>query len=204
MLEQLTQYLLQFGSVTVPTVGTVRLIQKPATLDVAYKTIQPPRYIARFNLEDNVSDHQLLYFKTFYNAHATSYLNDLGQDIKNRIWNGGYIWTGIGEFEQTNNEIQFHPETLETGLTAVTAERVLRDNAQHSVLRGDNIVMSHNNDMPEEEVVRKKSYVALIAWIAALLALLFIVFYLYQHNFNLQGTGLQQKVNTEAPAPTHK
>ena len=145
MLSQLTAYLVQFQQVHIPSVGTVRLVQQPATLEVASKSIHPPQVTIQFNEDGWLTRHQLWYFGSQLNSDeaATRHaLQDAGIQLRKQIEHEAFTWNGIGTFTYQNQKLQFQPQQVPQYLQPVAAERVLREGVQHSVLVGDQVVLS--------------------------------------------------------------
>jgi len=208
VFQPLSQYLLQFNRVTIPSVGTIQLVPQPARLDIVNHLIHPPYYEASFSTADELSQHQLEYFaawefKDVESAHG--FLKNFGEKLKNKIQSQPLEWTNIGTFDYKNQQLVFYPAPPETDLLPpVKAERVIRDKAQHAVLVGDQVVMSDEAGERLYDTKRRRDYFNIIAWVMGVLALLFILYYLYQHQFQSTASGLRQKVEPKVETPTYK
>jgi hypothetical protein len=203
MLPQLTTYLLQFHQVHIPSVGTVRLVQQPASLDIANKIIQPPQFNIQFNEDGWLGKHQLWFFseQLHVDENATRQaLEDAGIDIRKVIEQQPFVWNSIGTFTYKNHAFHFEPAAQPQILPPVNAERVLREGVQHSVLVGDQVVVSDGHAAAEAEEERPWNWSRIIGWAAIVLSLFFILYYLYQHQFSPTATSLRKNVSA-APAP---
>ena len=203
MLQQLNQYLFQFRSLTLPQFGTIRLSIQAARLDVVEHLIYPPVYEPHFVTNDKVSDHQLEYFAAHLQGDedaAAEFLTKAGQALKSKVQAGPLDWSGIGTFIYNNRQLQLNPHASET-LAPVAANRVMRQNAQHTVLVGDQVVISDPTAERVEEA-RRRDYWVIAAWILTVLAVLFIVYYLYRQQGSPQASGLQNKVQPAQQQPT--
>lgn len=201
MFQQLTAYLLQFNRVVIPSVGTIELVAQPAQLDIVHKQIHPPCYHVRFLEKEEMTPHQLAYFEAQGGNGTTAQgrLQKMGAELRNRIHQTPFNWNGIGTFAYGNDGIEFKPDpAVSACLQPVQAERVLRQNVQHQVQVGDQVILSDGT--LDDGPARKRPYTTIIAWILCLAALLFILYYFYGHHFEAAASGLQQKV-TPAPAP---
>lgn len=206
MLPQLTKYLLQFHQVHIPSIGTVRLVQQPATLDVAAKLLHPPVYMLRFSEDGWLTKHQLWYFgsQLHYEEEATRRsLEDIGAELKKAMAYQPFVWNGIGTFHYNNEKLQFEPQQQVSFLQPITVERVLREGVQHSVLVGDQVILSDGNTEIAEERERQWNWSHIAGWAVVILALFFILFFLYQHQFNPTATGLHQKVTAPPPPSSY-
>lgn len=207
MLPQLTKYLLQFHQVHIPSVGTVRVVQQPALLDVANKQLLPPQFHLQFNEDGWLSKHQLWYFGSQLQVDETDtrqVLQDAGIMLRKEIERGSFIWNGIGTFTYQAQQLLFEPQQQPPLLQPVAAERVLREGVQHAVLVGDQMVLSdgHTEGQTAEERHWNWSFIA--GWAAVILSLFFIIFYLYQHQFSAAATGLRQNVTAPPPPETYR
>lgn len=203
MLQQLNQYLFQFRSLTLPQFGTIRLSMQAARLDVVEHLIYPPVYQPHFVTNDKVSDHQLEYFAAQLQADehaAAEFLAKAGETLKSKVEAGPLDWSGIGTFIYNNRQLQLTPHTDET-LAPVAANRVMRQNAQHAVLVGDQVVISDPTAERVEEA-RRRDYWVIAAWVLTVLAILFIVYYLYRQQGSPQASGLQNSVQPMQQQPT--
>jgi hypothetical protein len=203
MLPQFTTYFFQFHQVHVPSVGTIRLIQQPASLDVAAKLIRPPQFEIRFSEDGWLTKHQLVHFgaQLHFDEEATrKSLEEAGAQLKKTIQQQPFLWNGIGTFTYTNETLLFEPHQHDAVLQPVTAERVLREGVQHSILIGDQMVLSDGHAANDETVERHWNWSLIAGWSIVVLALFFILFFLYQHQFGSTASGLREKV-TAAPPP---
>jgi hypothetical protein len=196
VLNQLTKYLLQYKSVSIPSVGTIQLVQHPPTLDVVDKRILPPFYTAQLKKDDAVPEHQLRFLCRLLNEKRDVVQDDLektGRQLQAKLESGGFDWKGIGLIRQSQEPVPIATEALQT----ITAERILRQDAEHNVLVGDQQKTYRQSTAMQEEVAEpvvanKRSPYITIAWILLLLSVLFIVFLLYQGKFRIGATGSRQ------------
>lgn len=207
MLPQLARYLLQFQQVHIPSVGTIRLVQQPATLDVASKLIYPPLFTVDFTEEGRLSSHQLWHFgaQLHFDETATrDALQNAGLQLRKAIESAPFLWNGIGTFSYSQQQILFEPQTEQPVLAPVPAERVIRHGAQHEVLRGDQVVLSHQKEALQEADEKQWDWQQITGWAAVILSIFFIVFYLYQHQFQPAASGLQHKSVPQPPPATYR
>lgn len=171
--------------------GTIQLVQVPAQLNVADKTIQPPTFSAELKEDATVPDHQLAYLSAALHTDKESVrqsLNELGAALEERIQGDGFHWNGIGtirRFGKIERDI--------TALAPLPAERVMRQDAEHTVLVGDqHMTSSEIAGLKEAPAGKRRSIFVLIGWIVLLLSLLFIIFILYQGKFRIGASGSKQ------------
>jgi len=193
VFQQLTNYLLQYKRVSIPSVGTIHLVQQPAQLKVADKVLLPPAFSAELQSEDTVPEHQLDYLSAALNQgkeNVRQSLEKVGRWLVERMDGEGFHWKGIGLIR--NNAIQSSVSL--PAMEAIPAERVLRRNAEHNVLVGDQQMTSRQiTERNVDGVVeRKRSIVDIVGWIVLLVAILYILFVLYQGKFRVGATGSKQ------------
>ncbi|HEU4903546.1 MAG TPA: hypothetical protein VFT06_12160 [Flavisolibacter sp.] len=194
VFNQLTKYLVQYKRVSIPSVGTILLVQQPAQLNVADKIIEPPTVSAELREDVVVPEHQLKYLSAALQQETESIsqsLTEFGSWLKKRIQGDGFEWKGIGLIRQSG---QPTPISL-PGQTPIPAERVVRQDAAHHVLVGDQHMTSTQiTGLRETETTTKKkrSVLVLIGWIILILSILFILFILYQGKFRVGSTGSRQ------------
>lgn len=192
VLNQLTNYLLQYKRVTIPSVGTIHLVPQPPQLNVADKMILPPSFTAELKEGEEVPYHQLAFLVAVLKQEKEAVLqklSKLGSRLKDEMQGDGFNWKGIGTLHHNNHSLPLSAEALE----AVPAERVLRQDAEHKVLVGDLQMTSRQiAGLKEEEGVKtenKRSLLMIIGWIVLILSILYIVFVLYQGRFRVGATG---------------
>ena len=174
MFQELTKYLFQNKQVAIPQVGVFQLVQKPAMLDYANKLIQPPSFTVQFSsteVEHHIDD-------TYLNSNGFS-LDEFGKRLKIAIEKGRLIWNGVGSFQSKNGQIEFYPQQISVdALTAVDANKVLRENVQHQVLQGEKQVMQSIKDMDDEVIqpMEKNSYTLIVGWILVIILFAFIIY----------------------------
>ncbi|HET7896520.1 MAG TPA: hypothetical protein VFL47_02590 [Flavisolibacter sp.] len=190
VLDQLTKYLLQYKQVSIPSVGTIQIIQQPAQLNIADKVLLPPTFSAELKEGDTVPEHQLNFLSAVLNEskeNVQQSLSETGEWLKRKIDANGFEWKGIGLLHNR----QFDPTLSVPALESIPAERVLRQNAEHRVLVGDQHMTS--TQMAERSdgdvVVRKRSIFMIIGWILLALAIVYIVIVLFLGKFHVGATG---------------
>lgn len=207
MLPQLTRYLLQFHQVHIPSIGTVRVVQQPATLDVASKTIQPPQFNVQYNEDGWLGKHQLWYFSNELQTDesaARQVLEDTGIELRKEIEHRPFVWNGIGTFTYQSHKFSFEPQPQPQFLQPVAAERVLREGVQHTVLVGNQVVLSDGLAAVEAHEERSWNWSRIIGWAVVVLSLFFILFYLYQHQFSPTATSLCKTITVARPPATYR
>jgi hypothetical protein len=206
--QQLTKYLSQYKQVSIPQVGTFELVPQSATLDVASKLIHPPSYATRYTDSVSVKEHQLNFLALDLNAgrdQALEELENFGRELKKKLQGGVFSWKDIGRLEAKETITVFHPEVfVSEGLKPIAAEKVLRKNVQHAVLRGEQEVFSASFYDEEKIFIKKVHVPTLMGWIAVALSALLILYFVYRNNFSATSSGTRMKVSPAKESPTYK
>lgn len=207
MFQHINSYLLQFKRVALPGIGTLELKALPAQLDVADQLLHAPYYETSFSTEDEVSVHQAEYFAVLLNKDFAAVQDEfkrLAHSLQKKIEQGPFAWRGIGQFQYRDHSLVFEPlQTNETYFAPVRAHKVVRENVQHEVLVGDHMMLSGGDAEPLFEEPRRP-YTIKIAWVLTILAILFIVYYLYRDQFSPSASGIQSEITPKTESPSYK
>ena len=204
VLNHLTRYLLQYRRVSIPHVGTLYIVQHAPQLDVVDKILQPPSYSIELKKEEEVSDHQLSFLDGILNKGKEDLLRDLrffGDKLHEKINGPGFEWTGLGTITRSTQSISLQIEALEP----VPAEKVIRLDAKHHVLVGDQQMTSTQIAelrTEQETAGKKRSIFVIVGWIILILSILFIVLYLYLGKFRVGSTGSKMSPTSFIIRPT--
>lgn len=195
MLQVLTDYLIQYKTVFIPSVGQFNIRQQPAVLDFASRLIHPQYYHVEFVQDGVVTQQQIDYISKKANRSAdevSDTLNQFGKQLKERISDGIFTWKGLGTMEYRNGHflwISNVPNLLEP----VPAHKAIHENAVHMVRRGEQEYSSDEvTSLPGEG--QKRSLLMLILWIVAAIAVLIIIWHFYTQGFNVTSTGSPRRV----------
>lgn len=199
MFQELHHYFFQYKTVCIPGVGTLHLVQQPATLDVVNQQLLPPHQKVRFSRKVSVEPHQLHTLAAHFNndqALVAEELTRFGEALRSRLQEEPFCWQGVGRLELDGAYVHFEPQGADAALLEpVSAQRVLRENVQHTVLVGD-VERQMTTEEYQAELLEdrpRRSWVEIIGWIVVALALAFIGYHIYISNGQASGSGLQQK-----------
>lgn len=195
MFQVLTDYLIQYKTVFIPSVGQFNIRQQPAVLDFASRLIHPQYYLVEFVQDGVVTQQQIDYISKKDNRSAdevSDTLNQFGKQLKERIRDGIFTWKGLGTMEYRNGHflwISNIPNLLEP----VPAHKAIHENAVHMVRRGEQEFSSDEiTSLPGEG--NKRSVLMLILWIIAAIAVLLVIWHFYTQGFNVTSTGSRRRV----------
>jgi hypothetical protein len=139
----LYQYLFQFHRLSMEGLGEIMLVRKAATLRMLDKQIDPPVYHIEFSHQCTENSH----FVNWISERLSISCNDAESILKNytqylllRLQDSGRVqWKNLGEWLQDQaGNIYFQGQQITLpGQISLTAEKLMRGNADHKVLIGD-------------------------------------------------------------------
>lgn len=191
MFDLLSKYLHHYQQLYIPYIGSFEVVEQPARLEFAERLIYPPTFGIRYKEEGSLSDTQLEYLQEELKTDRVTVeqqLQQFGRQLKDRLSGGPFTWPGIGILHYRQNRIDLEDTPL-VHLEPVEAHKVIRENAQHTVLIGEQEVQS--GDVPGYilDAARKRSVLVIIAWVLLALAILFLIYYFYKEGFRPESTG---------------
>jgi hypothetical protein len=186
MVAALNSYLVQHKSLSIPGLGTIYVERLPAQSDFVNKQIIPPSYHYRFDRYFDAPDKDFFTYlasqKQIADYEAIRWYNEWAYDLRNKIRTQQEVhWENVGILRtDVSGEIVFEAQqNLVSYLQPVPAERVIRSNAQHTMIVGDKEVTNKvmTDYLNEETVyVEKESW-----WIYALILATVAVIVLFFH-----------------------
>ena len=192
--QVLNAYLIQHRSISIPGLGTIYLDTSPASVDVADRTILPPLYQFRFDKHSDSPDREFFAYiasqRNVLDYEAIKWYNEFATNLRNRIRTEDKVeWEGVGMLSKDEGgNVQFEPISTGLFMKPTPAIRVNRQNAQHTLLVGDqertNIEM--NELLHDEEAEgRKKRTWWIIALVLATLALSALGWHFYLNGWSI-------------------
>lgn len=198
MIDVLNNYLIQHKSISIPGLGTIYVERLPAMNDFTNRQLHPPSFRFRFDKYFDAPDKDFFTFlaanKGIPEYEAIKQYNEFAYDVRNRIrQEDRFYWPEVGVLsKEMSGEIHFESFGPETYEQPVAATRVIRQDASHAILVGDQETTTHDMSelLGEETVVEKESW-----WIYALilfaLALCILFFHFFRSNGGLESIGGQ-------------
>jgi hypothetical protein len=211
MYGELYQYLILHKQLNIPGVGTFLLERKPADIDFINKMANPPAYtIALHHGNAAPTKNVFTWLSSELNISendASTRFNDFALDMKDKVLAGEKLhWTGIGVLSKgMAGEIRFEAslKDLKAG-TPVPAIKVVRENAEHSVLVGEQEKTSTEMAEMLVPVTKTKVHWWGLVVIVALLAIIFIAIYFSSKGVSTSSAGNQQQLEPQKQSPTHQ
>lgn len=211
MQDIITSYLVQKKECNLPRLGYFRIKTKAAELDIVNKKIFPPTdEILYTEFADKLSGGLITYLSNQENispSEAEEKINNWCGYAKERLQAGEkIIFNSIGSLQKDGaGNVFFQRKRNINFFDAVSAERVIHKDAQHSVLVGDRETTSGvmNEFYREEEVTEKKSWWRIWAIVLMSVSLLVLAFCYFTHKFSQAGIGNQSSVSSGEPPLLH-
>ncbi|MEI2737902.1 MAG: hypothetical protein V9F01_03865 [Chitinophagaceae bacterium] len=201
MYSSLYQYLILHKELPVPGIGTFLLERKSAEVDFPNRKVNPPSYAVALQAGSYIPG------KNFFSwlAHALGIsdreaifrFNDFAFDIKKQISEGAVInWNAVGVLNKgLAGEIRFTPSATSIVFEEpVTAEKVIREKSEHMVRVGEDEKTSAEMTEMLTQEEETKSYWWAYALAVALLAIIFIGWYLSENGVDISSTANRSKL----------
>ena len=203
MVAALNSYLVQHKSLSIPGLGTIYVERKPAQTDFVNKQIIPASYHYRFDRYFDAPDKDFFTYlaaqREIADYEAIRWYNEWAYELRNKIRTQHEVkWDKVGTLRtDVSGEIVFEAQPNLVGfLDPVPAERVIRSNAQHTMIVGDREVTNKamTDYLKEETVFVEKESWWIYALILAAAAIVAIFFHFFQHGFHSGSVNNQQTI----------
>ncbi len=195
MYSELYRYLITHNQLILPGIGVLSLNRKPAESDIVHRQILPSSYSV--SLEETNEQPTTNFYKWLSSAFSISdkdaiiRFNDFVFGLKKQLNEGAIInWDKIGILKNgLSGTINFKAEEYTTDETPVNAEKVIRENAEHKILVGEEEKSSLEMEQILNPSIPKKSYWWIAPLILIVLSLVFIVWYLSNNGIVTNAVG---------------
>lgn len=211
MYVELYQYFVLYKRLNIPGIGTFQLERKPAVSDFPNKIILPPSMsIALHHGNATPSKNFFVWLShalKISDRDAVIRFNDFAFELKRKIGAGDKVqWDGVGTLSSgLAGEIRFESALKNTAIEApVKAEKVIRENAEHTVRVGEeertSVQMLEWLNQPE---ARKNHWWAW-ALVAGLLMTMFLGWYFSEKGIKTSSTGNAGALKAMDPGTTYQ
>ncbi len=200
--ESLYSYLLQSRQLPIPGLGTILVERKPAQTDFVNKQLLPPSFSFKFDKYFDAPDKEFFTFLAAQNEmadyEAIRWYNEWSYDLRNKIRTDNPVeLEKVGTLKKDlSGDIVFVPAApIDLSLEPVAAERVIRQNAKHTVLVGDRELTNEEaaDSLMEDEGKESKAW-WIITIVLTTILLLILFFKFYQNGLNTGAIGNQQTI----------
>ena len=203
MQDSLYEFLSLNRRLTLPGIGTISLCQNPAQLDFTNKQfIAPSFYFTIESKNDKPSRKLFDWLSSSLNItewDAIKSVNDFSFGLKKKLSENGEVnWQNVCMIRRDNNgDLQLIHQNIEfKSEQPVTAEKVIRVKAEHTVLVGEREKTSAEMEEYFAESPAKKNYTWVIAVILIVLAIMFVGWYFFEKGFSTSSAGNQSVIKS--------
>ncbi|RXK58136.1 hypothetical protein ESA94_19180 [Lacibacter luteus] len=206
MVELVAQYLTFKKQVSIKGIGTFSIEELPARLDFPNRLLHAPEHILHF---DSKGSDDVLFEQWVQKQNGISQqevkeqLQHLSDSFHRTLSDKTELtWEKVGQFSKKDQQIYFVSAFEAVKRPPVTAEKIIRKNAQHSIRVGE----QEKTNVEMEELLYSRSRKTLNFWwvlalVLFLIALVTILFTLSNRSqqWNRQGNSEKLKLK-EMPA----
>ena len=203
MQDTLYEFLVLNKKLSLPGIGTISLCQNPAQLDFTNRQFTAPSFYFTIESRNDKPSKKLFDWLSFSLGitewDAIKSVNDFSFDLKKKLSESGEVsWERVGVLRRNNNgDLKLDPENiLLHSESPVTAEKVIRVKAEHTVLVGEKEKTSVEMEEYLTGSQAKKNYTWLIAVILTVLAVMFIGWYFSEKGFSTSSAGNQTVIKS--------
>lgn len=208
MYEALYRFLIRYKKIDLPGIGAIALQMRSSRSEFVNRSFLPPAYF--FSLEKSKEKTSRKLFSwlaadfSLTEREAVVKFNDFLFDMQKQLETGREIaWDGVGVFKkQPTGEIAFTSfKNNLPFLEEVIAEKVIRENAEHTMLVGEyEKTSTQMTEILSGDVVAKhKSYWWVWPLAAILVMLIFLGWYFSEHGISSSATGNNHKISLSSP-----
>jgi hypothetical protein len=203
MQDTLYEFLLLNKKLSLPGIGTISLSQNSAQHDLPNKQFTAPSfYFIIGSRNDKPSKKLFDWLSASLNItewDAIKSVNDFSFALKKKLSENGEVnWENVGMIRRDNNgDLKLDQQNiLLQSEQPVTAEKVIRVKAEHTVLVGEREKTSVEMEEYFAGSPAKKNYSWLIAVILTVLAVMFIGWYFSEKGFSTSSAGNQSVIKS--------
>ncbi|MCZ2458895.1 MAG: hypothetical protein LC128_04640 [Chitinophagales bacterium] len=203
MYDELYRYLVFNKQLNIPGIGNFMVSRKPANCDFPEKKAYPPSYSISLEKESGITSKNLFFALSesmnISDRDAVIKFNDFAFDLKKRITEGEEVlWKGVGTFFlKDDGSFSLTPEEAKEMEEPVVAEKILHENAEHTILVGEkersSVEMTQFFSQPE--AVNTRWWLAPL--IVGLIIFLLLFFQFINNDWNIFSVSNQQSITPE-------
>lgn len=202
MQHTLYEFLLLNKQISLPGIGTICLRHEPSRLDISNRQIKSPSY--HFAIESTNDRPSKKLFEWLSSTlgisewDAIKSVNDFSIALKEKLsQNKEVYWQNVGTIKRDDKGGLTLDSTISLqSEQPVTAEKVIREKAEHIVLVGEREKTSIEMEEYFAEAPVKRNYAWLIAVILTVVAIMFIGLYFSEKGFSPNAAGNQSVIKT--------
>ncbi len=202
MQHILYEFLLLNKKISLPGIGAISLRHYPSQLDISNRKIKSPSYYFIIETANDQPSKKLFEWLSsvlgISEWDAIRSVNDFSVSLKDKLSQSKEVyWQNVGLIKRDDKGAL----TLDSLVSLqseqpVTAEKVIREKAEHIVLVGEKEKTSLEMEEYFAEVPVKRNYAWLIAVVLTVLAIMFIGLYFSEKGFSPAAAGNQSVIKT--------
>lgn len=203
MQDILYEFLLLNKKLSLPGIGTISVCQGSAGHDFTNKQFTAPSYYFTIDPRNDKPSKKLFDWLSsslgITEWDAIKSVNDFSFDLKNKLSKSKTVnWDKLGVIRRDNNgDLKIDQQNiLVKSEQPVTAEKVIRVKAEHTVLVGEQEKTSVQMEEYFAEHRSKRNYSWLVAVILIVLAVMFIGWYFSEKGFTTSSAGNQSVIKS--------
>ncbi len=206
MFTELYRYFILHRSLSLPGIGLLQLNRQPAVYHFADKKILPPAFSTSFQEDAKENPPGFLHWlgseMNLSTEEAKYRFDQFIHNLKNDISLQARIeWEGIGSFSQDNEgRIHFLSSQIDAGMTAVDAQKIIRQNAEHVLQVGEETRTSTQMQSQLAKKEQRRTGSRLPGLILLLGTIAFLAWHFLQKGTGPEAMSNQQKI-TPLPSP---
>lgn len=202
MQQILYEYLVLHHQLPLPGIGTIYLKWQSSSLDIGNKQFLPPVYYYTLETSQDKASKKLYDWMEsvagFDEWDAIKKINEFVFDVKSKISSQGeMIWENVGIIKRNEaGSLELvSSENFVPALSPVMAEKVTRENVQHTILVGEQEKSSAEMETLLAVTSPSKDVSWVVAVILAVISFMFIGWYFSEKGFSTTSTGNQSIIH---------
>jgi hypothetical protein len=211
MFESLYLFLIRQKQLCLPGIGTLSLQTSPAVAEFVDRSFLAPQFSFVFEEKEFSTKKIFSWLAASFGIterEAVIKFNDFLFDLKREVETGNRVtWNGVGSFSRTAGGIVFHPEKKNARFQhPVVAEKVIRENAEHTMLVGEREKTSTQmtqmlSGKAPIAVEEKRSHWWLWPLVLIIISFIFLGWYFSAHGVNVSSTGNSTHLKVDEAPP---
>lgn len=219
MFDQLSQYLFQYKSLNIPSVGLFKLRTQQAALNITKGVVEAPGWQIDFVQQTAEQDPEQVVSEQSPNLfdwlskknditteEAISQFEIFKTSLQNQLNSGEPVsWDGVGQFIKNQGTIRFtSSQTVNTLFAPIAANTVIRENQNYKILVGTRETDTEQMRHELSEVETSNRFSKILPLLLLALALLGLIGYFIKNGTSVSNTGNQQRIEIAKPIETYK
>ena len=208
MYEALYSFLIRYKKIDLPGIGAIALQMQSSRSEFVNRSFLPPAYFFTLEKAKETPSRKLFSWLaanfSLTEREAVVKFNDFLFDFQKQLETGQQIaWDGVGVFKkESTGKIEFTSFKNDLPfLEEVIAEKVIRENAEHTVLVGEyEKTSTQMTEILSGDIIEKQKLYWWVWPLAAIIILIiFLGWYFSEHGIGSSAMGNNQKISISSP-----